>query len=85
VVCCHASILKFENRLSRQDSASQTSLRFQETPSGLRIFAIDQRGKLTLAERPYPPRASRAFELEDPPAGAAEELDGQDIRQLEDA
>jgi hypothetical protein len=58
---CHTSqhlALEFGKQLSRQESAPPTSLRFQETLSGLHIFAIDLYGKLivkTVMRGAYPP------------------------------
>jgi hypothetical protein len=76
---CHTSehaALKFDERLSRQESAAPTSLKFQETLSGLHLFAIDLYGKLivkTVMKGAYPPLIT-SLPL------AAQELDPSPLR-----
>jgi hypothetical protein len=66
-LCCEDSVLELGKRLSSQDKAHATSLRFQESPGGLRIFAVDKWGRLitrTLTETPDPPLSvSQILEL----------------------
>lgn len=58
---CHSSqhrALEFGKKLSRQEIAPPTSLKFQETLHGVHIFAIDLHGKLivkTVVKDAYPP------------------------------
>jgi len=73
-LCCHASKnpMNLKIRLSRQDRAHPTSLRFQESSEGLRIFAVDRHGELivkTLTDGPYPP----------PARGGIDELEGTEL------
>jgi hypothetical protein len=52
------SALEFDTKLSRQESAPPTSLRFQETLRALHLFAVDLHGKLivkTVMKGAYPP------------------------------
>lgn len=91
-LCCHAlqdSVLEIKHRLFPQDSAPPTSLRFQETLGGLRIFAIDRRGKLivkTLTEWAYPPLTTpEGPKLPELPSKPGTQLDSKVIYQLEDS
>lgn len=101
-LCCHAPqhpVLELDGRLSRQERAPPTSLRFQETLRGLHIFAIDLRGKLivkTLMKGAYPPLttpiALEPLELpsfsprvELDPRRVLQTTDFQPIHQLEDS
>jgi hypothetical protein len=55
-------VLKFDTKLSRQESAPPTSLRFQETMRALHLFAVDLHGKLivkTVMKGAYPPLITR--------------------------
>jgi hypothetical protein len=84
---CHASqhpALEFGKRLSRQESAPPTSLKFQETLRGLHIFAIDLYGNLivkTVMKGAYPPPTTLIplAPQELPPFRPRAELDSQPV------